>query len=350
MTTTVETTNSGVSENNTEATMFKSEATESHTVDDVADMFLNRWKDGESPSEHDKGAMDDEEDETPPSESENEREEAESDTEETDEESEVQEEAEEEGDTEEVQEHPVADPEAVYKITVDGEERTVPVKDLARLYGQEASLTRKSQELSAKRKEVEEVGAKHVLGLQALVERAQEQFKPYAEIDFWVASKELSSEDFTALRQNAIAAKEQLDFLTTELDTTLKAHQERHKQAVDEAAKEAVAVLSKKDWWSADAYNNLRTYAVSVGLNADEVNNYVDPVVIELIYKAMKYDDTKKAASTKKVATAPKKVLKPSAKTVDASPTTKKKLDKTKLQSRDPDDITDAILGRWAKE
>src|SRR5574337_877989 len=40
----------------------------------------------------------------------------------------------------------------IVKIKVGDKEHEVPVKDLKRLYGQEASLTRKSQEVAAQRK------------------------------------------------------------------------------------------------------------------------------------------------------------------------------------------------------
>ena len=46
--------------------------------------------------------------------------------------------------------------ETLIDILVDGETQQASIKDLKRLYGQEASLTRKSQEVAAQRKEAED--------------------------------------------------------------------------------------------------------------------------------------------------------------------------------------------------
>jgi hypothetical protein len=79
------------------------------------------------------------------------------------------------GEDEEGAEKAFADDGAYVKLKVDGEEKEVPVKDLTRLYGQEAALTRKSQEVAEQRKQAEAESQKHVSALQVLLTRAQEK-------------------------------------------------------------------------------------------------------------------------------------------------------------------------------
>ena len=116
------------------------------TRQEAESAFLEKWKeDAEKPSKPSKGAKEDEEDETPPDSSDD-------DTEELYEEDDS-EDAEDQSDDD--ADETIAGDTAKVKVTVDGEEKTVSVKDLKRLFGQEASLTRKSQEVAAKRKEAE---------------------------------------------------------------------------------------------------------------------------------------------------------------------------------------------------
>src|SRR3546814_13952670 len=66
---------------------------------------------------------------------------------------------------------------AVVKVVVDGEETEVTVGSLKRLAGQEAALTRKSQE-------VEVVGGRAALMIQGAIEVVLEELAPYKDIDW----------------------------------------------------------------------------------------------------------------------------------------------------------------------
>src|SRR5262245_54818629 len=81
--------------------------------------------------------------------------------------------ADDDGEPEEKGERKYADDEGTYvKITVDDEEHEVPVKDLKRLFGQEKSLTQKSQQVAERRKQVDADGARYLAQTQVLLERA----------------------------------------------------------------------------------------------------------------------------------------------------------------------------------
>jgi hypothetical protein len=246
----------------------------------------------------------------------------------------------------------VLEDEALVKIKVDGEELEVSVKDLKRLYGQEAALTRKSQEAAAKRKEADAAAMKASAALQKMYEKAAAKWEPYSKIDYLVAQKQLDTEAFAALRAEAQAAYEDFRFISEEADTFVKQTQAQQQQQLQEAAKEAVKVLREAiPNWSPTLYDQIREYAIGTGMDSEVVNNLVDPVAIQLLHKARLYDESKKIATKKKVVT-PKKVVKS---TVTSNPQSMKadqtvKAKKTLQTSGSVDDAANLFLSRWANE
>jgi hypothetical protein len=242
---------------------------------------------------------------------------------------------------------------AVVKVSVDGKELDVSVKDLKRLYGQEAALTRKSQEVANVRKEADATSARLQASYQKLYDKALERFKPYAEIDMLVASKQLDADQFAALRKEAQSAFEEFQFVSQEAEAFVKTQQAEHQKNHRAAAAEALKVL-KADIpeWTPKLYDSIREHAIAAGLDAERVNNIVDPVLIKLLHKARLYDEAKKTATTKKKVAMPKKVLK-STNTVTGKDTkgpgtavARAKLAKT----GSVDDATNLFLSRWASD
>lgn len=330
------------------------EAAPQLTEDDAAAAFLSKWSD-EDPEKASEAPEEDEQSDSDDAvqEEDNEAEEAVETEEESDEDhQEDSEEATEEEDEEEESEKPkkVLDDEALVKIKVGDEELDVSVKDLKRLYGQEAALTRKSQEVAAKRKEAEAAALKASATLEKMYEKAAAKWEPYSKIDYLVAQKQLDAEAFAALRAEAQAAYEDFRFISEEADAFVKQTQAQQQQQLQEAAKEAVKVLRDAiPDWSPKLYDQIREYAISTGMDAEVVNNLVDPVAIQLLHKARLFDESKKIVTKKKVVQQ-KKVLKPtvttSVKDVKGNAPAKQK---AKLQvSGTVDDAADLFLSRWA--
>lgn len=246
------------------------------------------------------------------------------------------------------------DKEAYVKVKVDGEERTVSVRDLKRLYGQEASLTRKSQEVSTKRKEAEELGAKYVAGLTGLLQRASEKANPYKQIDFLSAAQQLKPEELNALRSEAQQAFEEERYLAEELNTFMANLQAQRQYALVEKGREAVKEL-KRDipGFNEKVYNDIRHYAISSGIEVDVVDNLVDAAALKIIHKAMLHDKGKVGVTTTKQKKGGKKVIK----TTKSSGSTTKDLigNKTKATSAlkrlqntgSTEDAAEAFLARW---
>lgn len=233
-------------------------------------------------------------------------------------------------------------------VTVDGAERTVSVKDLKRLYGQEASLTRKSQEVAELRKTAEDNRTRTSVALDTLTKRAEDRWRPYAEIDYLVAQTQLSAEDFATLRAEAKAASDDYTFLKSELDNHASTQQAERITAFREQAKDCVKVLTRDlPNWNENLYNDIRTFGVKSGLKQADVDMIADPAIIKLLHSAMLYERGKIVATTKKVA-AVKKTVKPS--TTSASPQTADKgaANLKKLASSGSrEDAASLFMSRW---
>ena len=333
-------------------------------VDDAADAILGRWDDGETLSEvevEDATSEDlaetevDEDDEIDDEEDDQD----ELDLEDPDEDETTDEDVEEDEDEddEEDEEPLAASDDQIVDIAVNGESKKVSVKDLKRLYGQEASLTKKSQDLATQRKQSEEQLAQTQMSYQKLLERAEARYKPYADIDMLVASREMDAETFSQLRQDAKQAEDDLKFLQEESGQLVSQAQQQHQQATREAAADCVKVLQEQlpDWGN-ELYSDIRDYAVKSGLPKDQVDQYTDPQVIMLINKARLYDQSKQSANSKK-AKAKLKKSKSGKKVLSSkkAPPSKKTIQKANQQkqmdmlsgAKDLDDIADALMSRW---
>jgi hypothetical protein len=115
-------------------------------------------------------------------------------------------------------------------VSVDGQEHRIAVKDLKRLFGQEASLTQKSQQVAAAHSTATAQAERHMAALQSMKQRAEERFKPFKEVDWSVAARNLSGEDYAQLKQAHDTLKSDLDYYDTEIDSTVKGYREQAAQ------------------------------------------------------------------------------------------------------------------------
>jgi hypothetical protein len=323
------------------------------TEDDAANAFLKQFmKDSPDEDSADEDVKDAQEDKTNNDAEDDSEEETDDSGDESPEDDEDSEEGEDKD--EEAQNVIEDDSDAYVKVKVDGEDRTVSVKDLKRLYGQEASLTRKSQEVSKKRKETEEHGATYVAGLTGLLQKAQAKANPYKQIDFLSAAQQLKPEELNALRQEALTAFEEEKYLAEELNTFMGNLKTQRQSQLVEKGREAVKEL-KRDipGWNEKLYNDVRHFAISSGLEVDVVDNLVDASAIKIIYKAMLHDKGKSGVVTKKKGKMPKKVIKTSkssgstTKDLIGNKTAASKALKKLEQTGSTDDAAAAFLARW---
>lgn len=322
-------------------------------IDDVADALAAQWEAAEEPStlaEAEASDVDTDENSDEQSEELPDDEETEEDEEETEsdpDESDADEEANEEVELQ-------LDDETLVELTVDGKTKKASIADLKRLYGQEASLTQKSQQLASQRKQAEDNLSRASAQMQKMLERAEERFKPYKELDMLVASRQMDATEFANLRKDAAAAESDLKFLNEEADQFYGHLQQQHADAQKEAAKVCVETLQEHlPNWNDSLYNDIRSYAVKSGLPQDAVNSFTDANVIMLLNKARLYDAGKKVATTKK-----SKVVQKVLRSKKAPPTkadqkaARQKAAQDKLRSSPPagndlDSLADLIVAGW---
>ena len=319
----------------------------------ASDALLSRWEDASEPSDQaTEEATAEVTEETEDDQQEQEiQEEVELDDE--DEEVDPDELQDTENDQEEAEEEEVEElsDDTLIELMVDGESKQASIKDLKRLYGQEASLTRKSQEVAAQRKQAEDNIGKTDAIMQKLMQQAEERYKPYSEVDMLLASKSMDDADFAQLRKEAQDAADNLKFVKEEADAFYQDIQNQRQQQMQEAASNAVKVLQEQiPDWNNQLYDDIRAYAVGQGLSQAEVDNYVDPVVISILHKARLFDQAKQVTTTKKKRVAKKVLKSKKAPATDTQVKAKRMKDaKAKLRERgnDIDDIADILLSRW---
>jgi hypothetical protein len=328
-------------------------------IDEAAEAILGRWDDGESLSEPDDKDLPSEDlSETEVDEDEIEDTEVDEEDEEDLEDPDETEDDEDEDEGEEDDGQQLASDEAIVEVSVNGEEKQVSVKELKRLFGQEASLTKKSQELATQRKVAQDELTRTQLSYQKLLGRAEERYKPYTDIDMLVASRQMDPETFAQFRQDARQAEDDLKFLKEESGSLMSNMQQQNQASVQAAAQECITVLkdSLPDWGD-ELYSNIRQYAVQSGLPQEQVDQYTDPSVIMLLNKARLYDQSKLSAKTKKEAAKVTKSKGRKTKVLSSKkspPSEKSKLSQRKQNAmsglssaKDLDDIAEALMSRW---
>lgn len=337
---------------------------------DAASAFLKMWdsKDGESPSETQRKKRPEAREETPepeadedekhPDNDENEGREDPADAEEAEDsqnDDHDDDRSEDEGDGKKAK---VADDDAEIIFTVDGQEQRASVKDLKRLAGQEASLTRKSQEVAATKKAADTAHHTYATALQVMADKANEAFKPYANIDWLAASKQLDADEFSALRTEAQGKLEQVKFFAEELSKTMKERETHFRADLVKQAEAATGVLKDPQSphhipnWSRETFGKLREFAVGAGLAEDVIDTIVDPAALKLIHDAMQFRQAKKAAVQKVAKASPKRVV--SSKEATPSPGSRAaRASKAMSRLRDSgsvDDAQAAFMSRWGSE
>lgn len=274
-----------------------------YSLEEAAAALLKRRKDAHQPSEP---ATKDAPSETPDPEPETaETEEEDSETPEADE------------SPEDPEKTPAAEAsdDHVVKVKVDGEEHQVSVKDLKRLWGQEAALTRKSQEIATLRKQIEDEAAKYNTGLEKLVEKAKARFEPFENQDWIELRHRVDAETYQALRKEAQEAYQDYAFLTQELDGVRQQSQQKAQAQLLEQAKDCLKAIQNPESphhiadWSPDVYRDLRGFAVQQGIPGEAMDTETSPAVLKILHMAMQYSKAQQVATKKLTKASPKKTM-----------------------------------------
>ncbi len=245
-----------------------------------------------------------------------------------------------------------ASDDAKVRVSVDGAEHEVSVKDLKRLWGQEASLTRKSQEVAEQRKVIDTKRSQYETALNTMYQKAVERAKPYAQIDFALAAKNLSSEDYAALKKDAQTAFEEVRYfeqeMTQHVERQSKEAQESHKKAAEEAVKQITDESSPFHipGWSEDVYADLREYGVKMGIPREVMDNSTSAPSFKILWMAQQYEKGKQVATQKKTKVVGKKTLNAKGPKETGDDRVIERMNRLK-KSGSVDDAATVLLERW---
>lgn len=210
------------------------------------------------------------------------------------------------------------DDDTYVKIKVDGEEREVKVADLNRLWGQEAALTRKSQEVSTAKTQYDEGTAKNVAAYEVLLQRATERAEEYRKLPWTqlMRDQNIPNEQLTALQEDAKRAFEDEAFLKNSIDGFMQKVQSDQLEARRAAAVECLKALNDTaspnhiKGWSEALYNDVRNFSTEMGVPVEMTNSITNPAVIKILHMAMQFKRGASKVQTTKVKKTPTKIVK----------------------------------------
>ena len=248
--------------------------------------------------------------ETPETEEAQPTEEEESQPEEEDESLEVEsEESEEDDDDYEGTDNREVEGEDLYAVTVNGEEQTIPLDELLKGYSRQSDYTKKTQEVSEQRKEVETLKSQYqaemnqiqserghyVEALQALLDGSMGTLDEFANVN-WEELKRDDPIEFVTKKEEFREKQEKMQAVQRDQQIAQQRQTEEYKKLHKDALDgEHAALAGKLPDWKDDQKRSkikkqVRDYALGQGFDAEEIKGLVDHRSILVLLKASKYD------------------------------------------------------------
>ena len=226
------------------------------------------------------------------------------------------EESEEDDDYEDGEEEPQ---ETVYTVKVDGEEIEVSLDEALQGYQRQQAFTKRSQEAAEMRKAAEKEAAEakqardyYAQQLDVLAQQIQQTIPQ--EPDWVSLAKEVTAEEYNAIRaeydnrQANLAKVEQERQALSQQQTV-----EQQKMLEEHLRAQRSDMLNRIPKWKDDDVRNKERlevveYARNIGFSEQEVAQATDARAVELLYKAMQWDNLqrKKPTAKKRTRQAPK--------------------------------------------
>jgi hypothetical protein len=251
-------------------------------------------------------------------------------TEETQDES-LEEESEEESEEDEEEESEESDEEEgeepdLYAVKVDGEEIEVTFDELLKGYSRQSDYTKKTQELSEGRKEIEEAKSTYnsaltqmqqerehyVNQLNQILQNSSNNLKEYDKIN-WDTLKEEDPIEYVKLREDYRDGKEKMQALNQQRQMAMQQQNAEAQKVQQEAVQveRSRMVEALPEWGDPDKQKELATdvksYALTQGFSEEELNSLIDHRSVLVLMKAAKYDALEKAdVKSKKLKNKPK--------------------------------------------
>ena len=241
-------------------------------------------------------------------------------------EDESEEESEEEYEPEDNREEEGDDEEEVFTVKVDGEDTEVSFDELLEGYSRQSDYTKKTQALAEDRKEIEQVREQFKSEYGNLqTERSQYQqalgqlgaqlnagIMRYQGVD-WEKLKADDPVAYVTKRDEFREEQERIQAVHGQMQAVQQQQQADADKMHREAVVEQTAMLGKliPEWNDAEKQpaisKSIREYALAEGYAKEEVDALIDARSVNVLLKAMRYDELQKAdVKTKKVRNRPK--------------------------------------------
>ena len=253
----------------------------------------------------------------------------------------------EEDDYEGTDERAVEGEDLLYAVNINGEEHQIPLDELLKGYSRQSDYTRKTQELSEHRREldayqnqwnaevqqIQTERQQYVAALQHVIENSMGSLDQFATID-WEALKNDNPLEYITKRDEFREAQDKVRQSQYQQQQTQQLQQQEmartHQNVLHEEHGKLVEALP--EWSEPQSRQKLSTdikaYALSQGYTQEEINSLIDHRSLMTLYKAMKFD---KASSpdvvSKKVKNKPKVIR-------AGSPRTKSEVGKQKRNAQ----------------
>ena len=226
--------------------------------------------------------------------------------------------------TEETDDGEEEDP--LYAVTVNGEEHEVTFDELLRGYSRQSDYTRKTQELSNDRKQMEELQKQYnsevstiqaerqqyMESLNQIIANSSAGLDKFANVD-WQSLKDTDPIEYVTKKEEFREAQEKVQSMQQEQYNAQHRHAEESKQLRSHILKEEHGKLSAAlpEWGEPEKQKKMATeirdYASSQGFSAEEINSLVDHRSLLVLLKASKYDAMQKAdVKSKKIKNKPR--------------------------------------------
>lgn len=277
----------------------------SASMDDAIESLIDLDSEEEQPGPDDEDVSeeevesDDDQEEQSPEDDDSDDQEAEEEGSEDEEQPEEDEDTEEESSSDELD----LSHDAVYVI--DGEEVTGAQLKSERMA--HADYTRGKQELAKQVKDNQhqfmEQNENLAAAIQLAVNRKQNEFNHLYSSTNWNELQVSDPAKYQETIQQVQQLKSEIEKDTQEFDVFVNSLKQQHEQFLQNEAEETIKALSDGaiDGWSNELYSSIREYAVSLGYEGDKFNQITDLPTIQMLHKAMKYDELQeKPVKTKK--------------------------------------------------
>ena len=220
-----------------------------------------------------------------------------------------EEESDEEESEEESEEDEVEEESEVYAVKVNGEELEVSLDELVKGYSRYSDYTRKTQQVSEQRREVEQMAERYqfevaqiqqerqqyINGLQQAMQSSLSAMDEFATID-WEHLRATDPIGFVTKKDEYRDLQEKIEQASYSQNMAIQKHEEE--TAASKAASleyEKAAILEKLPEWGDPEKQpvlaqELKGYASTQGFGADELLNLSDHRQLLVLRKAMLYD------------------------------------------------------------